>query len=191
MALKTAPADGYTVGVLVSGNAVQPWIRKDLPFDIRADLAPLTRLYYSPKAMIEGGRLRVLAVTSAKRMSLLPQVPMIGETYPGFDVVAWTGFAAPAGTPRDVVEKLAGEIRAILLSADVKKRLLEMGVEPGGESPAEFAQMIAENYEKFGRAIKAAGINQAGVAAIRESMDLRRPNRNPTDGWLEKSPHSA
>jgi len=241
-ALKAAAPDGYTIGVLVSGNAVQPWLRKDMPFDIRADFAPLTRLYYSPlvmtvpanapfrtlaefitfvrgnpgkvffgstgigttthlagellnqaagvkmthvpmkgspelypplfsgdlqtafdgygtpKSMIESGRLRVIAVTSAKRMSLLPQVPTVAETYPGFDVVAWTGFAAPAGTPRAAVEKLAGEIRTILFSPEINKRLTEMGVEPGGETPAEFTKMIAENYEKFGRAVQAAGI---------------------------------
>ena len=91
-------------------------------------------------------------------MAALPQIPAIAETYPGFDVVAWTGVAAPAGTPKEAVDRLATEIRAILQGPEMRKRILDLGVEPGGITPAEFTQLITDNYIKFGKAIQAAGI---------------------------------
>jgi tripartite-type tricarboxylate transporter receptor subunit TctC len=242
MALKNATPDGYTIGVLVSGNVVQPLLVKDTPFDVRKDFTMLTSLYVSPlvmivpasspgrtlaefiamaktrpgkvffghagigttthlagellnqvagismvhvpykgtpetlpplmsgdtqavfsgystaKALVEAGKLRVLAVASAKRIPILPDIPAIAETYPGFDVSAWTGFAAPAGVPSHIVERLAVEIRAIIQSPTIRTRFLEVGLVPGGETPAEFSKLIEDSYTTFGKVIQNAGI---------------------------------
>jgi tripartite-type tricarboxylate transporter receptor subunit TctC len=91
-------------------------------------------------------------------MTLLPDVPTVAESYPGFDVQAWTGFAAPAGTPREPLERLTTEIRAILQSTEMRRRLVELGVEPGGVAPAAFARQIDDTYVTFGKVIQAAGI---------------------------------
>ncbi len=241
-ALKSSAADGSTIGIVVSANAAQPWLIKNLPFDIRKDFTPLTVLYsgplamtvsvnlpaktlaefvsyaranpgkvfygslgvgttthlsaeflkqaaniqmtnvpfkgsgeihtsvasgqvqvsfdnyISPKPLVDGGRLRVLATTGRVRSANLPNVPTIAETYPGFEVGFWTGFAGPANLPRDVTERLATALRAVLAMPEIRRRISETGSEPGGGSPAEFGALINGDYEKFGRVIQAAGI---------------------------------
>ena len=236
-ALKNAPADGYTIGVLVSGNAASPWLVKDTPFDVRRDFAPITTLYKGPLAMIvpanhpartlaefidiakrnprgvtigtasflaaelvkirggfqgttinykgspemdaavvsgdveyafdnyvtprglvEGGKLRVLATSGLKRMAILPNVPTLAETWPGVEMVFWTGYAAPRGTPAEVVNRLHREISAVLRSPEVVQKFAESGSESGGSTPAEFAKLMADDVDRFGDIIRRAGI---------------------------------
>jgi tripartite-type tricarboxylate transporter receptor subunit TctC len=241
-ALKQAAPDGYTIGILVSANAAQPWLIKDIPFDIRKDFVPLTLLYsgplvltvtqsfpaknlaelvayakanpgklnygslgigttthlaaellkqvagidgtnvsykgsadihnavaagdvqmsfdnyVSPRPLVDAGRLRPIATTSLTRMPALPNVPTLAETYPGVEMAFWTGFAAPPGTPPAIVERLTAELRAVLQSPDLKRRMAETGSEIGGTTPAEFARRIETDYEKFGKLIRGAGI---------------------------------
>ena len=89
---------------------------------------------------VKSGKLRAIAVTTAKRSSALPSVPTIAESgVPGFDISTWYGIWAPAGTPTEIVSKLSGEIAKIVKLADVRERLGGLGAEPAGNSPDEFA----------------------------------------------------
>lgn len=115
-------------------------------------------LYGTAKALIDSGKVRPLAVTSLKRMAELPQVPALAETYPGFEIAARVGVAAPLGTPRPVMDKLVAESRAVLQDAGLRRRIAALGIEPGGSSPEEYARGIASDTEKWGRAVRAAGI---------------------------------
>jgi tripartite-type tricarboxylate transporter receptor subunit TctC len=241
-ALQASAPDGYTLGLVPSGSVVQPWLMKDMPFDVRKDFQALSLLFAGPlmlvvppsmparslgefvayardhpnkvfygssgigtathlaaelmkqaanvemthvpfrgsaevytamlsgnvnayfdlygtaKPLIEAGKIRVLGVTSSKRMPGLPDVPAIAEVVPGYEVLGWTAFAVPNGTPRNVVDKLASALRDTLRAPDVRKRLSEMGVEAGGGSPAETAMFIAAEYDKWGQITRRAGM---------------------------------
>jgi tripartite-type tricarboxylate transporter receptor subunit TctC len=241
-ALQASPADGYTIGLVVSGNAVQPWLMKDMPFDVRKDFTPLSLMYVgqyllmvppelppqnlaeflaylksnpkkvffgssgagttthlagellkqmggvemthvpfkgSPevfnamfsgsvqayfdlygtaKPLIDAGKVRPLATSGKTRMASLPNLPALAEALPGFEVLVWTGFAVPNGTPPNVVAKLTTELRAVMQAPELRKRLADMGVEPGGGTSAAMAIFVAAEYEKWGKTIQAAGI---------------------------------
>ncbi|MEN3295886.1 MAG: hypothetical protein V7642_5139 [Burkholderiales bacterium] len=107
---------------------------------------------------IKGGKLRALGVTSAKRATTLPDVPAIAENLPGFDVVSWQAIFAPAGVPKPVVDKLSGELIKAVLDPDIKAKLLAMGVEPGGMTPAELGAFQKAEVAKWAQVIKAANI---------------------------------
>jgi tripartite-type tricarboxylate transporter receptor subunit TctC len=107
---------------------------------------------------IRAGKLRALAVTSATRSAALPDVPTVGEYVPGYEATAWFGIGAPRNTPPDIVAKLNGEINAGLADAKIKERLADMGGEPMPMSSADFAQFIADETQKWGKVVRAAGI---------------------------------
>jgi tripartite-type tricarboxylate transporter receptor subunit TctC len=108
---------------------------------------------------IKSGKLRPLAVTTAKRSVALPDVPTIAEAaLPGFEVTTWFGALAPAKTPNEIVLKLNGEIVRILAMPDVRKRLLDAGAEPVGNSPGEMAAQIKRETEEFGKIVRQAKI---------------------------------
>jgi len=107
---------------------------------------------------IRAGKLRALAVTSATRSAALPDVPTVGEYVPGYEATAWFGIGAPRNTPPDIVAKLNGEINAGLADAKIEERLADMGGEPMPMSSAEFAQFIADETQKWGKVVRAAGI---------------------------------
>jgi tripartite-type tricarboxylate transporter receptor subunit TctC len=108
---------------------------------------------------VKAGRLRALAVTTARRSAQLPDLPTIAEAaLPGYEAAGWFGFAAPARTPRDVVMRLNREIVRILALPDVKERLIAQGAEPVGDTPEEFAQFIKAEAAKWGKVIKALNL---------------------------------
>jgi len=108
---------------------------------------------------VKAGKLRALAVTTAKRSSQLPDLPTIAEAgVPGFEASGWFGFAAPAGTPRAVVRKLNTELVRILNLPEVKERLIGLGAEPVGDTPEEFAAFIRAEAAKWGKVIKALNL---------------------------------
>ncbi len=107
---------------------------------------------------IRSGKLRVLAVSSAKRSGLLPDVPSIGETVPGYDVNVWMGVSAPAGTPAEIIGKLSGEIARILKTADVQERLTAQGLEVVGSTPEQLNATIKAELETWARVVKEANI---------------------------------
>jgi tripartite-type tricarboxylate transporter receptor subunit TctC len=107
---------------------------------------------------IEAGRLRALAVTTASRASLLPDVPSIAETVGGYDTEVWWGLLGPAGMPRDLVAKLSHDFVAALNNDTVKERLAKLGASPIGGSPQQFDAKIRADYAKWGPIIEAAGM---------------------------------
>lgn len=109
-------------------------------------------------AQIRQGKLRALAVTSAKRVDDLPDVPTIQELgYPGFDASTWFGFLAPAGTPNEIVAKLNAEFNRALQQPDLRKKLADQGAEPIGGTPAQFAALIRNDIVRWGKVVKESG----------------------------------
>ena len=108
---------------------------------------------------IKAGKLKALAVTSAQRSAVLPDVPTIEEAgkLKGFDASSWFGLLAPAGTPPDVVNRIQQEVAKSLSSPAVKEKLLAQGAIPGGNSPQDFAKMIAAEIKKWAQVVKASG----------------------------------
>ena len=107
---------------------------------------------------INAAKVRALGVTSSKRAAVLPDVPAIGDTVAGYEAVGWTGIGTPAKTPDDIVTTLNRHVNAALADAMFKARLAEVGLEPFASTPSEFASFIAEQTEKWGKIIRAAGI---------------------------------
>jgi tripartite-type tricarboxylate transporter receptor subunit TctC len=109
--------------------------------------------------LIKAGKLRALAASGGKRYASLPDLPTIGETFPGYEVTIWQALFAPAGTPPAIVEKLRSEVNAVLARADVAERLIASGSgEPSIIAPAEFTAMIRNDYEKYGKIIREVGL---------------------------------
>ena len=105
------------------------------------------------------GKLRALAITSIKRSALAPDLPTMAESgYPGFEAVPWFGLVAPAGTPGDVLGKLHAETVKTLAMPEVRKKFDELGIEPVGNTPAEFAAIIQKEIPEWAKVIKDAGI---------------------------------
>ena len=105
------------------------------------------------------GKLRALAITSIKRSVLAPDLPTMAESgFPGFEAVPWFGLVAPAGTPKDVLDKLHGEIVRTLALPEVREKFDELGLEPVGNTPAEFAAVIKKEIPEWAKVIKDAGI---------------------------------
>ncbi|MCX7136117.1 MAG: tripartite tricarboxylate transporter substrate binding protein [Proteobacteria bacterium] len=107
---------------------------------------------------IKGGKLRGLGVTSAKRATGLPDIPAIAETLPGYEAIQWYGLLAPAGTPREIVNKVQAEAARILVLPEVKARLAADGADAVGNRPEEFAAYIRTEIAKWGKVAKAGGI---------------------------------
>jgi tripartite-type tricarboxylate transporter receptor subunit TctC len=105
------------------------------------------------------GKVRAIAVTGAKRSPLIPDVPTVSEAgLPGYEATAWHGFLAPAGTPRDIIDKLHAEIVAILKLKQVSDRLARDGIEAVGNTPEQFGAHIRNEIEKWGKVVRDAGI---------------------------------
>jgi tripartite-type tricarboxylate transporter receptor subunit TctC len=108
---------------------------------------------------VKAGKLRALAVSAAKRSSAMPDLPSIAEAgVPGYDSGAWFGLLAPAGTPKAVVDKLAAETARIIRLPDVNKRVSELGAEPVGGKPEEFAALIKTEIAKWAKVIQDAKV---------------------------------
>lgn len=120
---------------------------------IQAMAAPLVEVV----AHVRGGRLRALAVTTARRSSLLPEVPTVAETIPGFEVALWNGIFAPAGTPPAAVARIAGEIAAVLRTEEMRGKLAEQGSEPVGSTPEAFAAFVAAEIPKWAELVRISG----------------------------------
>ena len=106
---------------------------------------------------VRSGRLRALAVTSAKRFSLLPEVPTVADTVPGFEVLSWYGVFAPAGTPPAIIKKLNADFAAALNSPDVKALLATDGSEVVASSPEYFGKVIRAEYARWAPVVKESG----------------------------------
>jgi len=107
---------------------------------------------------IRDGKLRPLGVTSAARLDVLPNVPSIREFVSGYEATGWVGIGAPTHTPAEVISLLNEQINAAIADPTFKARLVDLGLEPLGESPAEFVEFIAEYTQKWAKVIRTAGI---------------------------------
>jgi tripartite-type tricarboxylate transporter receptor subunit TctC len=107
---------------------------------------------------IRAGRLNALAVLGPKRTPLLPDVPTVGESVPGFELTNWFGLVVPAGTPPDRIAKLYADVAKALQHKDVGEKFVEMGADPVGSTPAEFGAFMKSESGKWARLIKEANI---------------------------------
>jgi tripartite-type tricarboxylate transporter receptor subunit TctC len=107
---------------------------------------------------VRDGKLRPLAVTTASRSNLLPDVPAVAEFLPGFEVTLWLGLSAPINTPSQIVNRLNREVNASLADPTMKARLAGLGSEPLTGSPSDFAKLIADETGKWEKVIRFAGI---------------------------------
>ncbi len=104
---------------------------------------------------IKAGKLRALAVTGSQRVPALPEVPTLAEAaLPGFNSISWIGVLAPAGTPREIVDKVSSDIREVLAADDVKLKLIELGAVPAGTTPAQFQALINSDRRRYEQVIK-------------------------------------
>jgi tripartite-type tricarboxylate transporter receptor subunit TctC len=113
----------------------------------------------SASPQIKAGKLRALAVTGARRSPEFPELPTIGEFYPGYEVTIWLALFAPAGTPEPVLSRLRAAVAKALAAPEVKERLNSAGgLEPFASTPEEFVALIRRDYDKYGKIVKAIGI---------------------------------
>ena len=120
------------------------------------------QVYFSPLpesiGVVKGGKVRALAVTTAKRVASLPDVPTIGESLPGFEISTWQGIGAPKNTPAEIVATLNKEINAGLADAKVKGRIIELGGEPSPISTADFEKRVVDETARWAKVIRDAKI---------------------------------
>ena len=115
--------------------------------------------YPTVAAQIREKRLRPIAVTSAKRIDIAPELPTVAESaLPGFEAIQWWGAYGPLGLPAELVAKLNGDIGRAIQTAEVKQRLAADAAVPAGGSPADLASYLKTDYERWGRVVKSAGI---------------------------------
>ena len=104
---------------------------------------------------IKSGKLRALAVTSDKRVTALPDVPTLAESgLPGFNAISWLGLLAPAGVPKDLVDRISADVRSILADEAVKARFVSLGGVPRATTPAELGQLIAQDRKRYAQIIR-------------------------------------
>jgi tripartite-type tricarboxylate transporter receptor subunit TctC len=106
---------------------------------------------------VRAGKLRALAVTTATRSEALPDLPTVGEFMPGYEASVWFGLGAPTGTPAELVDKLNQETNAALADPKIKARMAESGGNALAGSRADFAKLIADDTEKWGKVVKFSG----------------------------------
>ena len=107
---------------------------------------------------IDSGKLKGLAVTTLKRSTLLPNLPTVAETYPGFEVNSWYGFMAPAGTPKAIVNRIQQEVATILKMPDIVQALKAGGLDPEASSPEQYAIKIKDDLTRWSAVVKSTGL---------------------------------
>jgi tripartite-type tricarboxylate transporter receptor subunit TctC len=108
---------------------------------------------------VQAGKLRPIAVSGPKRSSAAPGIPTVAESgIPGFAVTSWFGVAAPAKTPRPIIDRLHSEIVRALNTPDLRERMQGMGADPVGNTPEQYTAFVQNEITKWGKVIKAAGI---------------------------------
>jgi tripartite-type tricarboxylate transporter receptor subunit TctC len=105
------------------------------------------------------GKLKIYGITGGRRLSFAPELPTIGETFPGYDLGIWQSVVVPAGTPRDIVAKLHGSLKKVLDAPDVREKILGAGIEPASSaSPEEFGAFIRSQADTRAKVIQAVGL---------------------------------
>ena len=111
----------------------------------------------SATQQLKANKIKPLAITSAKRSAAIPNVPTVAETIPGYEVLTWYGLLAPGGTPKEVIARLHDEVAKILRTPEIKQRIADISSEPGGNTPAEFADLIRKETVKWAKVVKDSG----------------------------------
>jgi tripartite-type tricarboxylate transporter receptor subunit TctC len=129
---------------------------------LQALLAGDTQLMFDNLAnstpQLKAGKLKALAVTTAKRSALIPELPTLAETgLPGFDIYTWWGFMAPAGTPKEIIAKWNAEVTRILATPEMKAFFAQQGAEPAPTTPEQFAALIRSEIPKYAKIVKDSG----------------------------------
>jgi len=107
---------------------------------------------------MKSGRLKALGVSTAKRSPEMPEVPTVAEAgVPGYEAIVWIGMLAPAGTPKEIIAKLNGEIGRLVHTDEVKKLLGPTGMEPDPDTPEQFAAYVKADYDKWGKVVRDSG----------------------------------
>jgi tripartite-type tricarboxylate transporter receptor subunit TctC len=107
---------------------------------------------------IKAGKLRAIAVTSSKRAPALPDIPTIAESgLPGYEAGSWFGMHAPAGTPKDIIQKIYGVVSKSLHTPEMMERLASQGAEPVGDTPEHFTEFVRSEIAKWAKVVKASG----------------------------------
>jgi tripartite-type tricarboxylate transporter receptor subunit TctC len=107
---------------------------------------------------VKAGKLKALAVTTAKRIPALPDVPTVAESgFPGFETGSWFGLFAPAGTPKEIIARVDAEVRKMVQSPELREKLIQQGAEPVGMGSEEFAAHVKSELAKWGEVVKASG----------------------------------
>ena len=105
------------------------------------------------------GKVKILGLVSAQRLTMAPELPTIAETFPGYDLGIWQSMVAPTGTPAEIVRKLHGSIRKVLALPEVREKLAAAGIEPASsETPQEFASFIRSQADTRAKVIQAVGM---------------------------------
>jgi len=112
------------------------------------------------QTQIKSGKLKAYGVTTARRAGAMPELPPLAEAagLPGYDAAAWIGYAAPAGTPREVLARLAGEMQKVLATDELKSRLVSLGLDARSSTPEEMAEFLRREQERYGSIIKSQNI---------------------------------
>lgn len=132
-----------------TGPAVQDTLAGSVQMTI-TDMAPLV-------PYIESGKLRALAQTMLQRSKLLPDLPTVAETVPGYDAASWYGLMMPANTPKPIIDRLHAELSKIMQTPEVQQRYAQLGVEPVGNTPEQFGDYIASETAKWAEIVKRSG----------------------------------
>ncbi len=131
-----------------------PQIGAILNNDVQVAITPV----FSALPVVKSGKVKVLAVTSARRTSAAPEYPTVAESgLPGYDAVSWYGLFTTAGTPADVVSRLSAELRKVLALPEIKDALAKQGAEPASDTPEEFAAIVRADVDKWARIVKQTG----------------------------------
>jgi tripartite-type tricarboxylate transporter receptor subunit TctC len=109
-------------------------------------------------AHTKSGALKILGVASAERLSAYPEIPAIADTVPGFSTAGWFALVAPAGTPKEIIDRLNREINDIIKTPEVRASMIESGLEPKTMSPAEFEKMMSVDFAKYTKIFADAGV---------------------------------
>ena len=127
--------------------------------DVIAGRVPIMfDIWHSAKRYVDAGELKLIAGAGAERLADAPQVPVIAETYPGFDVIAFNAMVAPAGVPRPVLDKLSSDVRAVVGSAEFVAKTRHLGIFPAGNSPDELLAWMHKETARWAEIARAANI---------------------------------
>jgi tripartite-type tricarboxylate transporter receptor subunit TctC len=110
------------------------------------------------QGLVQAGKLRALGATSLTRAVAMPDVPTIAESLPGYEMFGWIGLMAPAGTPPAITDRVSAETQKIMQDAEIRKRFLAAGMEPAGNTPAQFADFLKKQNDRYGSIVKQAHV---------------------------------